>query len=335
MTNTKAASDIFVSVVAPLRNDADILASFVEETIRVLEESYRNYELVLVDDGSQDGTADAITGLLDRFACIRFIRLSRRFGQEIAIAAGLDTVIGDFVVVMLPDTDPPALIPELVSRSRAGAGVVFGQRSNRSADPVWLRLGARLFYWICNRLLSMNIPDSSTHFRVLSRQAVNAVIRIGDRTRYLRTLSAYVGYGSQALQYEPISRRSKPRRKSPIEALRLSIDIIVSNTTRPLRLVSYIGLAMSVLFLLYIGYIVAIYLFKPDVAEGWVTLSAQSAVAFFFVFLLLTVFSEYLAALLGELKERPLYFVLDEKNSRGMLVDEQRRNVVDRPLEDA
>jgi hypothetical protein len=205
---------------------------------------------------------------------------------------------------------------------------------SRSTDPVWLRLGARTFYWICNRLLSMNIPDQSTHFRVLSRQAVNAVVRIGDRTRYLRTLSAYVGYGIQGLPYDPISRRQRRRGKSPIEALRLAIDIIVSNTTRPLRLVSYIGLAMSVLFLLYMAYIVLIYLFKPDVAEGWVTLSAQSAVAFFFVFLLLTVFAEYLAALLGELKERPLYFVLDEKNSRGMLVDRERRNVVDRPLEE-
>jgi len=335
MTETIAVSDVFVSVVAPLRNDADIVAEFVEQTVGVLEAHYRNYELVLVDDGSQDDTGRIVPQLLERFACIRYIRLSRRFGQEIAIAAGLDTVIGDFVVVMLPDSDPTDLIPELVSRSRAGAGVVFGQRASRKTDPFWLRLGAGLFYWICNHLLGMNIPGHSTHFRVLSRQAVNAVLRMGDRTRYLRTLSAYVGYGSQALEYEPISRRARPRRKSPIEALRLAIDIVVSNSTRPLRLVSYVGLVMSLLFLLYIGYIVLIYLFKPDVAEGWVTLSAQSAVAFFFIFLLLTVFAEYLSALLGELKERPLYFVLDEKNSAGMLVDQERRNVVDRPVEEA
>jgi dolichol-phosphate mannosyltransferase len=323
-----ASTDLFVSVVAPLHNDADILASFVDETMRMLAAHYANYELVLVDDGSRDDTVVRAGELLRQYPCVRLIRLSRRFGQEIAISAGLDSVIGDFVVVMLPDSDPPDLVPAMIERSRAGTGIVFGIRRTRAGEPAWLRAGASLFYSLSNRWLGLNLPRNSTHFRVLSRQALNAVIQTRDRTRYLRTLSAFVGYGNQGFEYEPRQRRTPPRTKSVFESLDLAVSIVVANSTRPLRLVTWLALLISGFHLLYMIYIVAIYLFKPRFAEGWVTLSMQSAVAFFFLFLILTVVSEYLGRLLGEVKEGPLYYVLEERNSSILIADEERRNVV-------
>lgn len=323
-----ASTDLFVSLVAPLHNDGDILEAFVDETVAMLARHYANYELVLVDDGSRDDTTTRATLLLQRHACLRLIRLSRRFGQEIAISAGLDSVIGDYVVVMLPESDPPALVPAMIEQSRAGAGIVFGIRRDRAGEPIWLRAGASLFYALSNRVLGLNLPRNSTHFRVMSRQALNAVIQIRDRMRYLRTLSAFVGYGNQGFEYAPKPRRATPRRKGIVEAVDLAINIVVANSTRPLRLVTWLAFLLSAIFLLYIGYIVAIYLFKPAFAEGWVTLSMQSAVAFFCMFLILMVLSEYLGRLLGEVKEGPLYYVLEEKNSSLLIADETRRNVV-------
>ena len=136
-------TDCFVSVIAPLRNDGDIIDAFTDEVAAVLETNYRHFEIVLVDDASSDDTVHRAQSLLERHRNLRVIRLSRNFGQEIAISAGLDSVIGDFVVVMLPDSDPPDLIPNIVEQARQGAGVVFGVRRNRAGEPWTLRAGAR------------------------------------------------------------------------------------------------------------------------------------------------------------------------------------------------
>ncbi|MDX1393721.1 MAG: glycosyltransferase family 2 protein [Gemmatimonadota bacterium] len=320
--------DTFVSVIAPMRDDADILAGFVEETVSMLETSFTNYELVLVDDGSEDDTLGVARRLLREHDCIRLLPLSRRFGQEIAISAGLDSVIGDYTVVMLVEGDPAELVPEMVARAMDGAGVVYGVRRARAGDPWWLRTGARLFYGAANRLLGLGIRADSTHFRVLSRQALNALIKVRDRRRYLRTLSSFVGYPTEEIVYEPRPRRNPPRRKGPVQALALAINIIVANTTRPLRLVSWLGLLMAGFNLAYIGYIVIVYLLKDDVVEGWATQSLQLAVGFFFVALVLAVLSEYVGRLLTEVQDRPLYYTQAEEVSSVLIADERRPNVV-------
>lgn len=322
------ASDCFVSVVAPLRDDADIVEGFVEDTLEVLKGEYANYELVLVDDGSRDGTVGVVEGLLRKHGRMRLIRLSRSFGQEIAISAGLDSVIGDFTAVLLPDMDPPDKIPEMVARSREGAGVVFGIRSQRHGEPWLLRTGATLFYGFCARVLKLSLPRNSTHFRVLSRQAVNALTQIKDRGRYLRTLSQYVGYENQGFVYDPIERRSPPRRKSLLEALGLAVNVIVANTTNPLRVVSFLGMVVASLNLLYMVWVVGLVLFKERLAEGWVTRSMQDSLMFFFLFVILAILCEYVGRLLAETSGRPLYYVLEERNSQGLPEDAERRNVV-------
>lgn len=325
-------SDLFVSVVAPMHNDAAIVAPFVDEVIGVLRTHYLNYELVIVDDGSGDGTVDAIRPLLDRYECIRVVQLSREFGEEIAIAAGLDSVIGDFVVVMMPNTDPPALIPTFVDRARQGAGVVFGIRSERVGDSAFVRLFAPLFYWYDRHFLHLGIPKDSSQFRALSRQAVNAVVQIRDRTRYLRVLSADVGYAHSGISYQPINRNPARPVRSFWSRLSVAIDIVVANSRHPLRFVTVLGVTGAALNALYALYVIAIFLYKRRVAEGWTTLSLQSAGMFFLVCLVLTVLSEYVGHILVELSHRPLYYVRDEQNSRAPIADQDRRNVVTQSL---
>ncbi|MGH9321524.1 MAG: glycosyltransferase family 2 protein [Vicinamibacteria bacterium] len=311
--------DCYLSVIAPLENDADIVEAFVSELTETLQESFANHEIVLVDDGSTDETASRVEGLLSSYERLRFIRLSRRFGQEIAISAGLDSVIGDFVVVMLPDGDPPRLVPSMVEKARAGAELVFGIRWSRRSDPLFLRFGASAFYWYCNRILGLDLPKNSTHFRVMSRRVVNALIQIKDRGRYLRTLSQHVGYRSQGYPYELEERRSPPRRKSVFQALDLAANIIATNSLRPLRLVSWLAILLSAANAFYLLY---------SAARGAPGASLQTGLGFVFVFLILAVLCEYLGRLVEESKGRPLYYVMEEKQGARPLLEDGRRNVV-------
>lgn len=321
--------DRFVSVIAPLQNASDIVESFIKETVPVLKQNYTNYELVLVDDGSKDGTVEKINGLLQAYEGIRLIRLSRQFGEEVAISAGLDTVIGDFVVVMLPRMDPPDLIPELVRRSLDGIDVVFGVRRTRKGESWLARKGAALFYWYCRRWLRLDLPENSTQFRCLSRQAVNAITQIKDSYRYLRLFSSYVGYERQKFVYDPISRGDGYKPRGLVQSINEAIGLIIENSTHPLRFVSWLGLVAAIGNLIYIAYIVAVYFLKANVLAGWTTLSLQNAGQFFMIALILTALCEYMGRMLNRLRERPLYYIREERNSAVLLIDKERLNVVE------
>ncbi len=323
-----AASDVFVSVVAPLHDDADVLVPFVDETVHVLDGSYANFELVLVDDGSRDGTAAVVGELLARHRCVRYLRLARHYGREAAIAAGLDSVIGDFTVVMLPATDPPALIPTMVTRAREGLGVALGVCERPEGEAGWSAAGSRWFWSLGRRFLDLKVPEGASYFQCLSRSAVNALTRIKDKYRSIRLLAAALGSVGEVVPYVPIRRREETRGRGLLESLDLAAGITVSQSTRPLRFVSLLGVAASFLNLLYMGYVVAIFLFKEHVAEGWTTTSLQLSGMFFLLFLIMAVLSEYVGRVLEESRDRPLYHVVEERNSNVMVRDAERRNVV-------
>jgi len=321
-------SDIFVSVVAVLHNDERIVRKYIEEALNVLRENYSYYEIILIDDGSSDRTANEVEESLKIYECVRFIRLSRRFGEDSAILAGLDSAIGDFVVVMNPNDDPPTVIPEMIQFSREGVGVVTGVRSNRGKEPLWARLGAKLFYLYTNKVLNIPIPENSSQYRVFSRQAINAITQIRDHYRHIRMISSFVGYSQKEFVYNPIRRVNKGPQRTWIESINMAIDIVIANSVHPLRIVSGLGLLASILNLLYITYILLVYFFKSQVAEGWTTTNFQSAVMFFFVLLILTILSEYVVRILDESRDRPPYYVFDEKHSSVMLTNVERPNIV-------
>ena len=320
--------DLFISVIAPLHNDADTVEPFIKETLTVLQQCYTNYELVLVDDGSKDDTAGRIEKLLSVYEGVRLLCLSREFGEEVAISAGLDMVIGDFVVVMSLDMDPPRLIPELVECAIKGADVVVGVRRKR-ADEGWLtRKGVALFYWYCRKWLRLDLLENATHFCCLSRLALNAITQIKDSHRYLRLSSSYVGYKRQSFVYDPI-RHNKKKNRRFIQSVNEAISLIIENSPHPLRFVSMLGLCAAATNLLYALYIFTVYFIKEDVQEGWTTLSLQNATQFFFIALILAALSEYTGRILNRLRDRPLYYVREEHNSNVLLVDQNRRNVLE------
>ena len=305
----------FVSVIVPLRNDSDILETFLSELMSTLRSSFEHFEVVVVDDHSDDETISKLTSLLSTHDRIRYIALSRSFGQEVAIAAGLDSVIGDFVVVMLPDSDPPACIPDMIELALEGAETIYGIRRSRESDPLFLRVGACLFYWYCERVLRLDLPKNSTHFRVLSRRVVNALMQIKDRGRYLRTLSQHVGYRSRGFPYDLVQRRSSPRTKSLFEAMKLATDIIVSHSRRPLRMVTWITISLAVVNLLYVVYLVGGYLLGLIQYGGLSPGAVHAGAMFCFLFAVLAVICEYVGGVIETGKGKPLYYVADERSS--------------------
>jgi len=322
-----AVSSVFVSVVCRLRDERGLVEPLLDDLVRVLRAHYENWEIVLVDDGSRDGTTARVKELLGRYEGVRLLRLSRAFGLDVALTAGLESAIGDVVVTLSAESDPPEIIPQLVDVVRRENAAVYGVAPARRRG--FLReAGGRIFHWLCRRVLDLPIEPHSTQLRALPRQAVNAIVEIKDRHRYLRALTPYIGYETRTVQYRPISRSGRPARESLFDAADAAIAVIVGNSTRPLRIVSWLALLAAFLNVLYIAYVFAVRIFKTRVAEGWMTLSLQNAGMFLLLFLILAVVTEYIGRILDETRERPLYYIAEEANSSVMVPSAERRNVV-------
>jgi len=210
--------DVFVSVIAPLCNDADIIEEFIAETMPILRQTSTNYELVLVDDGSDDDTVVRVEAAIARTECVRLLRLSRAFGREAAVAAGLDAVIGDYTVVIAPAFDPPSVIREMVNVLHTSAArMVVGTR-RRATASIPYRLGAALFRLYCQRALKLRLPPGMTGLVALKRQALNALLQLRDRRQLLRAMVGKIGQlgrDAHSFPYDPVSRRPRGARELP------------------------------------------------------------------------------------------------------------------------
>jgi glycosyltransferase involved in cell wall biosynthesis len=323
-----ARSDLLVSVIMPLRHDAPIIAQVVAETSTVLSENYTHHEIILVDDGSEDDTVTAARSILASVPCVRLIQLSRYFGREAAILAGLETAIGDCIAILIPETDPPALVPKMVARCREIDGIVSGVDARGDQTGPLRQLLKRLFHAYMRRSLKAELLPGATDFRVLSRPVVNALTQFRESYWQLRLLSTAIGYRRAVFRYTPLSRTGRKDDSTLLDDVNEAVDMIITHSRQPLRLVSWLGWLAGFLNVLYVIYAGLIYLFKEDVAPGWTSLSIEQGVMFFFIFSILALLCEYVGRILEESRGRPLYFVCDEKSSSVLLLDVERPNIV-------
>jgi glycosyltransferase involved in cell wall biosynthesis len=301
--------DAIVTVVAYLCDDAEVLGPFVRATVGVLSETFANFELILVDDHSSDDTPAGVDGLLGRHPGVRYVRLARRSGEEVAATAGLEAAVGDVVVVMRARLDPPAEVPAMVRLAAQHGGAVLGTTANPPRRGPVFRLLRALFYRALNTLLRARVPADSTGFCALTRAAVNTISRTRSKRRHLRMLACTSGYPVTCHPYRPSGDAPGGDPRTLGEAAREALSLLVASSKTPLRLVSSLGVLAGSVNLLYVLYVLAIYLFKKEVAPGWVTLSLQIAAMFFFVFLILVSLAEYVAQILEESQDNPLYHV--------------------------
>lgn len=319
--------EAFVSVVAAIHNPGDFLESFAQRVGDMLALEYQYHEIILVDDGSTSLDPERVRRLLDQRPSIRLLRLSRRFGEEQAILAGLDVALGDHIVTISPGADPPELIPQFLTLAREGADVVLGVRRSRARDPWWLRAGAAVFYGYIRRVLNLDIPANATHFRCLSRQAVHALAQLRRGRTRLRVFSTYVGFAPRFVTYDQIGTTALSHSRGPLDAVGTAMAIVMDNSPHPLRLVAGVGIAAAVLNLMYAVYVIVVYLVRREVTPGWATLSLTNSAQFLALALMMAVLCEYVGRLSTRLQDAPEYYVRGEETSSVML-ERDRRNVV-------
>jgi dolichol-phosphate mannosyltransferase len=321
-----------VSVIMICRNTAASLDACVAETCRILEAQYTNYEVLLVDNHSEDDTLAKAEAILSRQPCVRLIGLSRHMATEIAVMAGLESAIGDFVVTLEPACDPPQHIPRMIELVRSGQDIVIGVTDTTSHRDTVYRGLHRFYFALANRISEVELIPGNTTYCALSRQAVNAITRIRQRKRLFALVASETGYPIATYRYQRQVAAGSRRQRGLLASCRLGLSILVNNSNFPLRLVSGLGLAGSLLCMLYGSYVIVINLFKDTVMEGWTTLSLQVSGLFFVVFLMLALMGEYMARVLDESLDRPLYHVRGEKASSIMISNATRRNVLPESL---
>lgn len=321
-------ADVLVSACAVVDDTSEEVEEFVGRVTQILSESYRCYELLLIDNGSAPEVGLHIQALQRCMPNVRLIRLSRKYSTEVALAAALDNSIGDYVVIMNIETDPPALIPTLISRATSGFDVVIAEWTDREESFVYRSLSG-LFHRAASRLLGYSLQANASYFRAFSRRLVNSIVKIRSKNRYLRCLNGVVGFSQTSVCYRRLPARTHVSTIRRLLHSGLSaMDILISNSALPLRIASMLGLLASSMNLAYLIYIFVVTLVKSNIAEGWLTTSLTHTIMFLMLFLILSVLSEYIARILDETKEQPLYFVEYETTSSVSSFDKERLNIV-------
>ncbi|WP_420339656.1 glycosyltransferase family 2 protein [Roseibium sp.] len=301
-----------ISVIVPVYNEEDVIGHFLEETIRVLQETGLQYEYVFIDDGSSDATADILTDRLANGLPGRLLGLSRNFGKEAALSAGLEAAKGDIGVIIDADLqDPPELIHQMIDGWRAGYDVVYGLRVDRSSDTLIKRSTAGMFYKVFNKLSNIDMPPNAGDFRLIDRAVIDALLQLPERNRFMKGLFAWVGFPAMAVPYERPPRKAGDGKFNYWKLWNFALDGITGFTTMPLRMWFYGGALVSILAFTYAIYLtVRVMIFGIDV-PGYTSLMV--AVLFFSGMQLLSIgmIGEYVTRLFNESKQRPVYLLQD------------------------
>jgi glycosyltransferase involved in cell wall biosynthesis len=315
-----------ISVVAPAWNEAPTLPLFYERTAAVLERLGEPWEIVLVDDGSTDGTREVLRELHARDPRVKAISFSRNFGHQNAITTGLDYAQGDAVVIIDSDLqDPPEVIPDLVARWREGYQVVYARRTARDGETAFKKATAHAFYRIIRRIASVDIPADTGDFRLLDRRAADALRRLGEHHRYVRGLAAWIGFRSVGVPYHRAPRHLGETKYPLRKMMKFALDGITNFSYVPLQLATYLGFAVAGLSVLGILGAVAVRLFLIHELTG----QATTLVSVLFLggvqLICLGIIGEYLGRMYDEVKRRPLYIVDEVLGLDEALVERDRR----------
>lgn len=303
-----------LTILVPVKDEEEAIAPFVARVGRVLDglsdPAARSWEILFIDDGSSDATLPAIMAANAAETRVCAVSLSRNFGKEAALSAGLDHARGDAIIPIDVDLqDPPEVIADMVKAWRAGSEVVYGVRRNRESDSLPKRLTADLYYRAHNWLSSDKIPEHAGDFRLLDRKVVDVIRKMPERNRFMKGLFAWSGFKQTAVEYDRVEREVGSSKFRYWRLWTLALDGITSASTVPLRVWSYIGMFVALLSFLY-AVIVLIRTFVSGIdVPGYASL--MTAILFFggLQLISLGVLGEYVGRILVETKQRPIYVV--------------------------
>jgi glycosyltransferase involved in cell wall biosynthesis len=301
-----------LSIVVPVFNEEDVIAHFLEATRPVLDQTGLAYEYVFIDDGSRDRTAEMLCRELAGGLPGRLLGLSRNFGKEAALSAGLEAAKGDIAVIIDADLqDPPELILQMLDGWRAGYDVVYGLRVDRSSDTLMKRSTAGMFYRLFNRLANIDMPANAGDFRLIDRVVIDALLKLPERNRFMKGLFAWVGFQTMAIPYERPPRKAGTGKFNYWKLWNFALDGLTGFTTLPLRVWFYGGALVSLGAFAYALYLTLRVLIGGIDVPGYASLMV--ALLFFSGVQLLSIgmIGEYIARLFNEAKQRPVYVLQD------------------------
>lgn len=298
-----------LSCVVPCFNEARNLEQLLPALRERLAALAPRWEIVLVDDGSTDGTRERMAEWT-RLPGVRALVLSRNFGKEAALTAGLDAACGEAVVVMDADLQhPPALLDVFVRHWQAGADVVYAVREHRHAETWFKRWGSRLFYGLINGGERFEVPRDAGDFRLMDRAAVKALLALPERNRFMKGLYAWIGFEAVAVPYLPEARAHGSSHFNRLRLVRLAFDGLTAFTVWPLRAVIALGFVLALAAFGYGGYLTIAYLLYGHDVSGWTTIVVSLMLLAGIQLVSLGVVGEYVGRIYEESKKRPLYVV--------------------------
>ena len=299
-----------LSVVVPVFNEEEVVGRFHARMSELFDEIGYPAELVFVDDGSTDGTMKALQALREADPRIALLGLSRNFGKEIALSAGLDYASGDAVVVIDVDLqDPPEIIKEFIARWQAGFDVVYGQRIERDGETAAKKLTAFLFYRVMRKVTSVDIPADTGDFRLMSRRVVDALKRCREQHRFMKGLFAWVGFRQCAVPYHREARVAGTTKFNYWRLWNFALEGITSFTIAPLKVATYVGFLTAAMAFVYLLVIVVKTLLHGEPVQGYPSLMAVVLLLGGLQLVTIGILGEYVGRIFDETKGRPLYML--------------------------
>ncbi len=299
-----------ISIVVPVFNEEEVLPEFHRRLLSVIDSLPLDSEIIYIDDGSSDRTAGVLHDLKATDSRIAIIDLSRNFGKEIAMSAGLDFAHGDAVVVIDADLqDPPELIVDFIKHWDEGFDVIYAKRIIRDGETILKKITSHLFYRIIQKVSRVHIPEDTGDFRLLSRRAVDSLKRLREHHRFMKGLFAWIGYPQKAVSYRRDPRFAGKTKWNYWKLWNFALEGITSFTIAPLKISTYLGLVTAFGAFLYALYVIAKTLIFGDPVKGYPSLIVIILFLGGIQLITIGVIGEYLGRMFNETKQRPLYFL--------------------------
>jgi len=313
-----------ISLVVPFYNEAAGIEVFFREVLGVMDAEKIDYEIICVNDGSSDLTLPGLLKARESNKRIKVVNLSRNFGKEVALMAGIDHSRGRALIPMDADLqDPPRLIPHLIARWRDGYQVVNARRAERMSDSWMKRTTAKAFYRVFNAISETPIPENAGDFRLLDRQVIEALKTLPERDRFMKGLFAWVGYRTTEVTYERPARAAGESKWNYWRLLNYAIGGVMAFSTFPLRLITYLGLMVASVSFLYAFFLITRTLFLGRDVPGYASIMVVMLLLGGVQLIGIGVLGEYLGRVFHEVKQRPLYLV---QSLHGCEADRERGN---------
>ncbi|MEK5024479.1 glycosyltransferase family 2 protein [Paenibacillus sp. FSL M7-1046] len=298
------------SIIIPMFNEEAVIQETYRRIKKVMGTTGEPYELLFVNDGSTDNCAQMIEEYSYWDESVKLIDLSRNFGHQIAITAGMDYALGDAVVIIDADLqDPPELILDMITEWKQGYEVVYAKRIKRRGESLFKKWTASAFYRVLRYSTDISIPVDTGDFRLIDRKVCDELKRLPEKNRFVRGLVSWVGFRQKAIEYERDERLAGETKYPFKRMLKLSLDGITSFSYKPLKLAGYLGALLSASGFLYLMYVLYLVLFTDEAVKGWASMIGITLTFNGFVLIMLGILGEYVGRIYDESKGRPLYIV--------------------------